>query len=77
MGFEVFRRQPCSEDARRFLERLIRTAGRQTAVTEVYRRSRDLFQAQRFARHVSTLTTTVYTHPSDQEMWESVRTLRC
>jgi len=26
--------------------------------------------AQRFARHVSPLTSTVYTHPSDQEMWE-------
>src|SRR6266704_3509829 len=50
---------------------------RHTAVTNVYRSSRDLFLAQRFARHVSPLTTTVYTHPSDQEMWERVRTLRC
>ena len=32
---------------------------RQTAVTNVYRASRDLFLAQRFARHVSPLTTTV------------------
>ena len=30
------------------------------------RASRDLFLAQRFARHVSPLTTTVYTHPSDE-----------
>jgi len=50
---------------------------RHTAVTEVYRRSRDLFLAQRFARHVSPLTTTVYTHPSDQELWASVRRLDC
>jgi len=50
---------------------------RHTAVTEVYRRSRDLFLAQRFARHVSPLTTTVYTHPSDQEMFEQVRQLPC
>jgi integrase/recombinase XerC len=50
---------------------------RHTAVTNVYRASRDLFLAQRFARHVSPLTTTVYTHPSDQEMWERVRGLRC
>ncbi len=50
---------------------------RHTAVTEVYRRSRDLFLAQRFARHVSPLTTTVYTHPSDQELWQSIRGLRC
>jgi site-specific recombinase XerC len=50
---------------------------RHTAVTNVYRASRDLFLAQRFARHVSPLTTTVYTHPSDQEMWERIRGLPC
>ncbi len=50
---------------------------RHTAVTNVYRASRDLFLAQRFARHVSPLTTTVYTHPSDQELWQGVRGLRC
>ncbi len=50
---------------------------RHCAITNVYRRSRDLFLAQRFARHASPLTTTVYTHPSDQEMWEKVRGLTC
>ena len=50
---------------------------RHTAVTAVYRASHDLFLAQRFARHVSPLTTTVYTHPSDDEMWERVRGLTC
>lgn len=50
---------------------------RHTAVTNVYRSSRDLFLAQRFARHVSPLTTTVYTHPSDQELWESIRRIPC
>jgi len=50
---------------------------RHTAVTNVYRRSRDLFLAQRFARHVSPLTTTVYTHPSDEEIWQGVRGLTC
>src|SRR5437867_8374280 len=50
---------------------------RHTAVTEVYRRSRDLFLAQRFARHASPLTTTVYTHPSDQQLWQSIRRLDC
>jgi integrase/recombinase XerC len=50
---------------------------RHTAITNVYRASRDLFLAQRFARHVSPLTTTVYTHPSDQEMWDRVRGLSC
>src|SRR5712692_9485060 len=50
---------------------------RHTAVTNVYRASRDLYLAQRFARHVSPLTTTVYTHPSDQEMFDRVRQLPC
>lgn len=50
---------------------------RHSAVTNVYRASRDLFLAQRFARHVSPLTTTIYTHPSDQEMSQQVRSLPC
>jgi site-specific recombinase XerC len=50
---------------------------RHTAVTNVYRASRDLFLAQRFARHVSPLTTTVYTHPSDEELWQGIRRLHC
>jgi integrase len=50
---------------------------RHTAVTNVYRASRDLFLAQRFARHVSPLTTTVYTHPSDADLAASLRGLGC
>ena len=50
---------------------------RHTAVTNVYRRTRDLFLAQRFARHASPLTTTVYTHPGDEELALSVRCLPC
>ena len=50
---------------------------RHTAVTNVYRASRDLFLAQRFARHVSPLTTTVYTHPSDEELVQRLRGLFC
>ncbi len=50
---------------------------RHSAVTNVYRRTRDLFLAQRFARHVSPLTTTVYTHPSDEEMRDRLRGLGC
>ncbi len=50
---------------------------RHTAITSVYRRTRDLFLAQRFARHASPLTTTVYTHPSDEEMWSKLRSLTC
>ena len=50
---------------------------RHSAITNVYRTSRDLFLAQRFARHASPLTTTVYTHPSDEEMRSRVRGLSC
>jgi integrase/recombinase XerC len=50
---------------------------RHTAVTNVYRASRDLFLAQRFARHASPLTTIVYTHVSDEELLSRVRGLAC
>ena len=50
---------------------------RHCAVTAVYRMSKDLFLAQRFARHASPLTTVIYTHPSDQELQDGVRTLAC
>lgn len=50
---------------------------RHTAVTNVYRASQNLFLAQRFARHASPLTTTIYTHPSDDELQSQVRNLRC
>ena len=49
---------------------------RHTAVTNVYRASHDLFLAQRFARHVSPLTTIIYTHPSDEELREGVLHVR-
>ena len=50
---------------------------RHVAVTNVYRATHDLFLAQRFARHVSPLTTVIYTHPSDEEMRAKVRGLAC
>jgi integrase len=46
---------------------------RHTAVTRVYLASRDLFLAQRFARHASPLTTMIYTHPGDEELRAAVR----
>jgi site-specific recombinase XerD len=46
---------------------------RHTAVTNIYRSSRDLFPAQRFARHASPLTTTIYCHPGDEELRAMVR----
>jgi len=50
---------------------------RHTAITNVYRASKDLFLAQRFARHASPLTTVVYTHVSDEELFGRVRDLAC
>jgi integrase/recombinase XerC len=50
---------------------------RHTAVTNVYRASRNLFLAQRFAKHSSPLTTVIYTYASDEELWEGVRGLLC
>ncbi len=50
---------------------------RHSAVTSVYHATRDLFLAQRFARHASPLTTTVYTHPSDEDMRDQLRNLSC
>ena len=50
---------------------------RHTAVTNVYRVSRDLFLAQRFARHASPLTTTIYTNPSDEELFAGIKSLGC
>ena len=50
---------------------------RHSAVTAVYRLTQDLFLAQRFARHASPLTTTIYTHPGDQEMAMRLRNLAC
>ena len=50
---------------------------RHTAISAVYAMTHDLFLAQRFARHASPLTTTVYTHPSDEETASRVRRLSC
>jgi site-specific recombinase XerC len=50
---------------------------RHSAVTNVYRATKNLFLAQRFARHASPLTTIVYTHPPDDELYEGVRNLPC
>ena len=50
---------------------------RHSAISSVYRMTHDLYLAQRFARHVSPLTTTVYTHPSDEETHKKVRQLSC
>jgi len=43
---------------------------RHSSITNVYRATKDLYLTQRFARHASPLSTTVYTHPTDEELYE-------
>ena len=50
---------------------------RHSSITNVYKATKDLFLAQRFARHVSPLTTIIYTHPSDEELFARVVSLSC
>jgi site-specific recombinase XerC len=49
---------------------------RHTAITNVYRATKDLYLTQRFARHSSPLTTTIYTHPTDQELYAAIRGIK-
>ncbi|TMQ54703.1 MAG: hypothetical protein E6K74_05280 [Candidatus Eisenbacteria bacterium] len=49
---------------------------RHSAITNVYRATKDLYLAQRFARHASPLTTTIYTHPSDDELYAALRGIK-
>jgi len=48
---------------------------RHTAITNVYRATKDLFLTQRFARHANPITTVAYTHVSDEEMYRSLQHL--
>jgi len=50
---------------------------RHTACSNLYRRTRDIRLTQRFARHKSILTTSIYAHPSDEDLVRSVRELPC
>ena len=47
-------------------------AMRHTATDGVYRRTKDIRLAQRFARHESLHSTTIYTHPSDDDLERAV-----
>ena len=50
---------------------------RHTALTNVYRKSRDLRLVQRVARHKNINTTTIYAGPTDEDIWRAVRDLPC
>lgn len=50
---------------------------RHTACTTVYRATKDIKVTQRFARHKSIVTTSIYSHPSDEDLVRAVRDLPC
>lgn len=48
---------------------------RHHACSAVYRQSKDLRLTQKFARHKSVVTTSIYTHPTDDELLRAVQIL--
>lgn len=50
---------------------------RHTACSTLYRKTKDIRLVQRYARHASVLTTSIYTHPSDEDITRAVRDLPC
>jgi site-specific recombinase XerC len=52
-------------------------ACRHSACSNVYRQSKDLRLTQKFARHKSVVTTSIYTHPTDDELLRAVQGLIC
>lgn len=60
-----------------FERRLGFHALRHTACSTLYRRTKDIRLTQRFARHKSILTTSIYAHPSDEDLVRAVRELPC
>jgi integrase/recombinase XerC len=50
---------------------------RHTALSNLYRRTKDIRLVQKIARHKSLLSTQIYTAPSDEDVLAGVRGLRC
>jgi site-specific recombinase XerD len=50
---------------------------RHTALTNIYRRTRDIRVVQRAARHANINTTTIYATPTDEDILRAVRDLPC
>ncbi len=64
--------------ARAGLERRFHFHGlRHTACTSMYRRTRDIRLTQKFARHRSIISTSIYTHPGDDELARAVQDQPC
>ncbi len=50
---------------------------RHSAVNGVYRETKDILLTQRFARHSSVLVTSIYLHPTDEDLARSVQKITC
>jgi site-specific recombinase XerC len=50
---------------------------RHSSLTNIYRRTRDIRLTQRVARHKSIISTSIYTHPSDEDLVRAIRDLPC
>lgn len=50
---------------------------RHTALSDLYRRTKDIRLVQRVARHASVDSTTIYTEPSDEDVLRAVRSTPC
>lgn len=50
---------------------------RHSALTNLYRQTRDIRVVQRQARHKNIQTTTIYAEPSDEDLLRAVRDLNC
>lgn len=50
---------------------------RHTACTNLYRQERCIKSVQRFARHTNITTTSIYTQPSDEDLFRAVEGLPC
>lgn len=77
----------CTRQIRRAFSEWQRAAGfersftfhslRHTALTNLYRATRDILLVQRIARHASVLSTTIYAQASDDDVLRAVRHLAC
>ena len=50
---------------------------RHSSINAMYRSTRDILLTQRFARHSSLLVTSVYLHPTEEDLVRSVRRIPC
>ncbi len=50
---------------------------RHSSINAMYRSTRDILLTQRFARHSSLLVTSIYLHPTDEDLARSVARIRC